>query len=125
MVEAPAARVDSRRIVIIGPCASGKTTLAVELRIAGFDARVCGQEHSDIADLWRHLDPDVLIGLHVDLDTLRGRRSSNWPASIYARQIERLRDGFRHADLVVDTRAYDAREVAARVTGWLRRTLPT
>ncbi|HEX5500302.1 MAG TPA: hypothetical protein VFX03_13780, partial [Thermomicrobiales bacterium] len=66
------------RIVVVGPCASGKSTLARGLRERGFDAEVCGQEHSDIASLWRHTAPDVVIALSVDLATIRDRRGDDW-----------------------------------------------
>lgn len=110
---------DSRRLVVIGPCASGKTSLTTRLQRLGFDARACGQEHSEIQELWRHLDPDVLIGLKIDLDTLRRRRSSGWSASIYARQQERLASGYAQADLVIDCHDIDQDAVLQEVLDWL------
>lgn len=110
---------DSRRLVVIGPCASGKTSLTSKLQRMGFDARACGQEHSEIHELWRHLDPDILIGLRIDLDTLRRRRSSTWSANVYARQQERLESGYAHADLVIDCHAMDQNAVLDEVLDWL------
>ena len=112
---------DPRRIVVIGPCAAGKTTLATRLRELGYDARVSGQEHSEIVDLWARLEPDVLIGLRIDLETLRGRRSASWSDRIYARQQERLRSAYEHADLVIDADAIDVDAVVATVVSWLQR----
>ncbi|CAN5735778.1 hypothetical protein BH23CHL3_BH23CHL3_03850 [soil metagenome] len=112
---------DRRRVVVIGPCASGKTTLTQRLRALGFDARVCGQEHSEILELWKHMQPDVLIGLWIDLETLRDRRSSaSWAGSIYARQQHRLASGYAHADLVIDCHDIDPDEVERDVLEWLR-----
>ncbi len=112
---------DHRRVVVIGPCASGKTTLAQRLQALGFDARACGQEHSEIRELWRHLEPDVLIGLRIDLETLRDRRSSgSWSGRVYARQQERLASGYAQADLVLDCHALDQEEVERNVVEWLR-----
>lgn len=107
-------------VVIVGPCASGKSTLAAALREAGLDVRIVAQEHSIVADLWRRQHPDLLIGLDVDLPTLRERRSPTWPASVYTSQRERLAPAFAAADLVVDTTPLDAAEVIAVVRDWLR-----
>ena len=107
-------------VVIVGPCASGKSTLAAALRERGIDVRIVAQEHSIVADLWRRQQPDVLIGLDVDLPTLRERRTPTWPASVYASQRERLAPAFSAADLVVDTTPLDASEVIAVVLAWLR-----
>jgi len=99
------------RVVVVGPCASGKTTLVENLRAAGVDARVSGQEHSAIRDLWRRLEPDVLIALDLDLATLRDRRQSTWPASLYEVQHARLREAFEMADAVIDTSRASAEDV--------------
>jgi len=66
---------DERLIVVVGPCASGKTTLVRGLQSCGYRAMVSGQEHSEIPTLWRRTAPDVTIGLIVDLATIRRRRS--------------------------------------------------
>jgi hypothetical protein len=104
-----------QRIVVVGPCASGKTTLASRLRELGLDVRVCGQEHSEIHNLWLKLEPDVLIALTLDLATLRARRSPAWPERLYDAQQERLRDAYAAADLVIDTASTPLDDVVARV----------
>lgn len=91
------------RVVVVGPCASGKTTLVESLKAAGIDAHVSGQEHSVIRDLWRRLDPDVLIALDVDLPTLRDRRTPTWPAALYQVQRTRLTGAFGAAHVRIDT----------------------
>ncbi len=98
--------VPSRRdwkIVVVGPCASGKTTLVRGLRRLGYDASVCGQEHSEIPSLWRHTEPDVVIALEVDLATIRHRRGADWPENIYRLQQRRLADARAAAALILDT----------------------
>lgn len=110
---------DSRKVVVIGPCASGKTSLTNRLRDLGYDAYVCGQEHSEIVNLWKRLAPDVLIALDIDLETLRRRRSATWSHRIFERQLERLRCGFEHADLVVDAASTDEDDVLRQVVDWL------
>jgi hypothetical protein len=119
-MDSPHQEPDRRRIVVIGPCASGKTSLTTRLQRLGYDARACGQEHSEIPELWRHQAPDVLVGLRIELATLRSRRSPTWPGSIYARQLERLASGFANADLLVDSEAFDQEGVVGEVVAWLR-----
>jgi GTPase SAR1 family protein len=102
----------SQRIVVVGPCASGKSTLVERLKAARLDARASGQEHSAVRDLWATLEPDMLVALDIDLETLRARRSPDWPEDIYLRQRERLRHAFEVADLVIDSMANDADAVA-------------
>lgn len=94
----------SPRVVVVGPCASGKTTLVRLLRERGVDAYVCGQEHSIVRDLWRRQNPDVVVALTVDLETIRARRGDDWSATIYEEQRRRLHDAMEAADLIIDTR---------------------
>lgn len=98
---------DDRRIVVVGPCASGKTTLVDALVQRGYRAYAVAQEHSIIPDLWRKRDPDIVIALDLDLDVVRERRSPTWSADIYAAQHERLRPAFESADLMIDTGEHD------------------
>lgn len=107
-------------IVIVGPCASGKSSLAAALREHGLDARVVAQEHSMVSDLWRRRNPDVLIGLDVDLETLRARRSPAWLAPVYESQRARLAGAFGEADLLLDTSPLSRDEVIETVLAWLR-----
>ena len=97
----------SPRIVVVGPCASGKTTLVRGLRRLGYDAAVCGQEHSDIPTLWRHTGPDIVIALHAELATIRQRRGSAWPEGRYHRQNERLASAREAASIRIDTSRLD------------------
>lgn len=107
------------KVVIVGPCASGKSSLVAALRERGIDARVVAQEHSIVRDLWRRQDPDLLVALDVDLETLRARRSPTWLASVYESQRARLAPAFMAADLVLDTSPLSPEEVIATVLAWL------
>lgn len=108
------------RIVVVGPCASGKSTLVNGLRNHGYDALVSGQEHSDIHYLWRRSSPDVVIGLDITLEEIRQRRADEeWPAWLYARQQDRLRDAMAAADLVIDTTSAEASQVLAQSLAYL------
>jgi hypothetical protein len=101
------------KIAVVGPCASGKSTLVEGLRGLGFNAYVCGQEHSEIATLWRHGHPHVVILLDVDLETIRRRRGAEWPADLFAKQQRRLESARAAADLVFDARALSPSEILA------------
>lgn len=116
-----AAARDPRRIVVVGPCASGKSTLVSSLRRLGYRAMVSGQEHSEIPTLWRHAAPDIVVALDVDLSTLRRRRGEEWPEWLYRLQRSRLRGAVAAADLRIDTSTLGPDPVLRRVTEWLER----
>ncbi len=90
-------------IVIVGPCASGKSTLVSGLVGLGYRARVVGQEHSEIGLLWQQHQPSVVIGLHASLETVRSRRGPAWPAAVYEQQQRRLAPAMAAADVIIDT----------------------
>lgn len=120
MGAAPTARSGACRVVVVGPCGSGKTTLVSGLRARGIDAMVSGQEHSEIPTLWRHGSPDILIALTVDLATVRRRRGAEWPDAIFQAQLRRLADAMAAADVVLDAAQLDANGVLARAVDALR-----
>ena len=100
------------RVVVVGPCASGKTTLVEALRAHGYDALVSAQEHSAVPQLWQRSDPDVLIALVANIDAVRERRDESWPGWLHDVQEERLAQAQDAADLVIDTSDLGADEVA-------------
>lgn len=112
--------VDSRKIVVVGPCAAGKSTLVAALRALGYDARVSGQEHSAIPTLWQLSDPDVLIVLDVDIAAVRDRRGGQWPEWLHDLQVQRLDVASRAADLAIDTSGLRAQTVVDRVVAYLK-----
>src|SRR3954468_3739429 len=112
---------ESRKIVVVGPCAAGKSTLVSALRSLGYDAHVSGQEHSEIATLWRHSQPDVLIALDADITAVRERRGDSWPEWLHDLQVRRLADAARAADLAIDTTELSTQAVVARVVAYLER----
>jgi ATPase subunit of ABC transporter with duplicated ATPase domains len=119
--DVPATLVESRRIVVVGPCAAGKSTLVTALRALGYDAHVSGQEHSEIAMLWQHSQPDVLIALDVDITAVRDRRGDSWPEWLHDLQVRRLAAASRAADLAVDTTTLSSQAVVSRVVAYLER----
>jgi hypothetical protein len=92
------------RVAVVGTCASGKTSVVEALVERGVDAYAVAQEHSIVAELWRHLEPDYLVYLETSLATIRRRRAdSAWPEWIYDTQLQRLANARRNADVIVRT----------------------
>lgn len=103
-------------IVIVGPCGSGKTTLARSLAVLGIHARAVAQEHSAIPELWRHGgEPEVLIYLQATPEVISKRRADIFPDWLYRAQMERLASALTHATVVVNTVPLTASEVRDRV----------
>lgn len=92
-------------IKVVGVSGSGKSTLVAALRHAGYNARPVSQEHSSVANLWRHFGPtDVLIYLNVSLEGQRIRRPDvSWTVAARHEEVNRLRHAWDHADLRIDT----------------------
>lgn len=109
----------AKRLVVVGPCASGKSTLVAGLRRLGYDAVACGQEHSDIPTLWRHADPDLVVALDIDLPTLRSRRDDAWPEWLLLRQRRRLANAAAAAHVRLDTSRLAAEDVLGQVAARL------
>ena len=93
----------NQRIMVVGNCAAGKSTLSRALRDLGYDAKGFAQEHSYSARVWRRREPHVLILLQCSLDTIRTRRNIRWGEVEYQQQLEILADARAHADLVIHT----------------------
>ncbi len=107
------------RIVVVGPCASGKTTLVNRLQELGYDAHNVAQEHSGIKTLWRKKSPDVVVMLDASLPVIRRRRPVPWGEERLAAQRERLRDAREHASLYIQTDPLSREEVAGRVLDYI------
>ena len=111
---------DLGRISVVGPCASGKSTLVRALRMHGYDAHVTSQEHSGVRKLWQRHEPAILIALQADLESVRlRRRDPRWRRDLWNAQQERLADAFAHADLIADTSSRSARSVVEEVLQFL------
>jgi deoxyadenosine/deoxycytidine kinase len=108
-------------IAIIGPCASGKTTLTKSLQERGYNAREVNQEHSYVATMWRRLtDPDLLIYLNVSQEAASQRRRSEAQAAWWEAMEQRLQHALQHADLVIETDGLKEGEVLDRALAFLR-----
>jgi GTPase SAR1 family protein len=107
-------------VIVVGPCAAGKTTLVRRLREIGYDAQVCAQEHSDIPGLWRRSSPAATLALDLDIEALRRRRDEHRSELILARQRARLAHAFAGATAKIDTSDLSPTEVLTRATAALR-----
>lgn len=112
---------EAPRVVVVGHCGAGKSTLVAGLREHGIDAVTSAQEHSIVADLWRRRGADLLVYLDIDLDTIRRRRGNHWPESIYRVQEARLAGAREAADIVIDTAARDLTQTIATAEDLVRR----
>lgn len=111
-----------KRIVVVGQCASGKSSLVGALRERGYDAYVSAQEHSEISSLWSHLHPDIVIALTVSAAEVRRRRSPSWLEWLHQAQTRRLQAAFLAADLLVDTDRFGKDVVLREVLHFLEST---
>ena len=91
-------------IAVVGPCASGKTSLVRGLRNLGFNAREVAQEHSCVPHLWcRFSRPALLVYLDVSPGVACRRRGMASPPSWWSSAAGRLRHARRQADLCIET----------------------
>ena len=103
-------------IAVVGPCASGKSTLAEALRARGYDARQIVQEHSYVPDMWQQItSPDVLIYLDASFETSTRRKSLAWQRADYEEEVRRLTHAREHCDLYLATDALSPAEVLEAV----------
>ena len=110
------------RIVVVGPCASGKSTLVGNLRPKGYLIRNCAQEHSHVQQLWlRYCRAELLIYLDAGVETI-GRRQgrSDWTQARLDEQHRRLADAREQCDFYLYTDELTRGQVADRVEAFLR-----
>ncbi len=104
-------------IGIVGPCSSGKSTLAKALRSLDYRVKEIMQEHCSAPDMWLRLsNPDVLIYLDVDQDVAAQREGLSQPSSWWQDEREfRLAHARAHCHIYVDTTLLTPLEVFDKV----------
>ena len=89
------------KIVIVGPCGSGKTTLSEGLQ--GYNSWEFNQEHRYYIKSWKKkTNPDILIYLDATPETGRARGKKMKPQKHYE-QTGRLKHARENCDLYVPT----------------------
>ena len=112
--------MNARTIAIVGPCASGKTTLAEGLQAQGYDARQIAQEHSYVQDMWKQItDPDILIYLDASFETCTERKQLNWKQKEFDEQVRRLSHARENCDLYIFTDDYALGKILDRTLKFL------
>lgn len=111
------------RIVVVGPCASGKSAVVDILRDQGFNVRAVAQEHSHVPTMWLMSNPSHLIFLDVNLENICQRRRISWGEDYLAEEMRRLAHAREHADIIIDTNDLTLPEVVERASEFLSKTL--
>ncbi|MDY7076612.1 MAG: hypothetical protein SXV54_06760 [Chloroflexota bacterium] len=107
-------------IAVVGPCASGKSTLVRALRARGYNAREVAQDHSYVPTMWQRItQPDLLVYLDVFWEVACRRRPTDARAEWWDEQAHRLRHARQHADLYVDTNKLTPQGVLDRTLAFL------
>jgi deoxyadenosine/deoxycytidine kinase len=112
---------DKLIIGVVGPCASGKSTLVAALRSKNYHARHIAQEHSYVRDMWKQMsDPDFLIYLDVSFEISVRRTGTSWNRRIFEKQEARLEHAKNHADLYIQTDELNPQQVLNIVLDYLQ-----
>jgi ABC-type phosphate/phosphonate transport system ATPase subunit len=113
------ARGAHQRILIVGPCASGKSALVEALRQQGYNAHSAAQEHSHVKTMWMMNKPSHLIYLEVGIEAIKQRRTINWGAEFLQEENLRLAHARAHADCIINTDSLTPEQVVARAITFL------
>jgi deoxyadenosine/deoxycytidine kinase len=112
-------------IGIVGPCGSGKTTLAAGLQRRGYRARAIVQEHSYVKDMWQRITkPDLLVFLQASWRVGGRRRQLKWSEYEWEEQQRRLTHAYDHADFLLNTDYLSIDEVLGLVQDFLQKHNP-
>jgi len=114
-------------IAIVGPCASGKSSLAQGLEKQGIRAKQVVQEHSYVPKMWQVIArPDFLIYLDASFQACSQRKNLNWQQREYDEQLKRLAHAKENCDLLVHTDDLSEADVLRKVLSELgARSLPS
>ena len=116
-------QVPYQRIVVVGPCASGKSMLVEALREHGYNAHAAAQEHSYVKTMWQMTRPSHLIYLDVDMPNIRQRRKISWGEEYLSEENERLAHARQNADLIISTNDCEPTQVVQQALDFLEEDL--
>lgn len=108
------------RIVVVGVCASGKSTLVAGLKEKGYCATSVVQEHSGVPGLWARAEPDFLVVLDCSLATVKRRRQVFWGEERLILQRKRLANARKNCDFYLCTDDLNRDEMVERVVQAVR-----
>lgn len=109
-------------IAVVGPCASGKSTLVRALQERGYNAREVKQEHSYVETMWQRITrPTVLIYLDVSQEVAGQRRAAEADVAWWHELQQRLWHARQHADLRINTDDLRPEEVVDQAVSFLER----
>lgn len=112
--------LQSAIIGIVGPCCSGKSSLARALRERGYPARDMAQEHSFAPRMWQIIGrAEILIFLDVSYPAAQQRRRMNWQPADLDEERRRLRHARENCDLYLNTDGLTLEQVEAQVLAFL------
>ena len=121
MTESAQLHLKTWLIGIVGPCASGKSTLITGFNLENIRFRHIAQEHSYVPAMWQRLtNPDILIFLDASYEVTCRRRRLNWTVDEYLEQHRRLAHARVHADCYILTDDLSPQEVRDHVLDFLR-----
>jgi len=109
-----------QRILVVGPCASGKSAVVEALRQQGYNAHSAAQEHSHVQTMWLMNNPTHLIFLEVNMANIRQRRSVSWGEDYLQEERRRLAHAREHADIIIDTNQHPLPEVITEAVNFLK-----
>lgn len=112
----------SKLIGVVGPCASGKSTITSEMEALGYHTRHIAQEHSYVKDMWQRLtNPDILVFLQVSYPISLERRNLDWKEKDYDEQQRRLAHARENADVFIDTDDLSIEEVVQKILDFIHQ----
>jgi len=112
------------KIGIVGPCGSGKSSLAEGLTQLGYIVRHIAQEHSYVPTMWKKIaNPTYLIYLDSTYQTCTHRRKLDWTIDEFQIQLNRLRHARENADLVIFTDDLNKKQVLDNALEFLHKVM--
>jgi thymidylate kinase len=111
---------EMKKIGVVGPCASGKSTLIKGLRERGYLVRHIAQEHSYAPTMWERIaHPNILVFLDVSFEISQQRRQQNWTRAEFEEQQKRLSHARANAHFYLNTDSLSSAEVLEQVAAFL------